>query len=287
VFAARILLETRGRDGDRLPDLGGALILMAAIGALTLGIVKGPDWGWGAPVTIVVLGAAVLGLGGFVFRCARHPAPVIELALLRVRAFAWANIAGLFFFAAFGAMLLSSVLFLTRVWHEDVLTAGLQIAPGPAAAALFAPPAGLLAARFGQRALALPGLVVYAAGAVWWLTHMGLHLDYAGDYLPGMIIGGAGVGMVIPTLASATAAALPPDRFATGSAVYGMARQIGVALGVAILGHPAPAQVLDSFRHGWDLMLGATLLALAAATAIGRGASFSAASVAEPAPAGA
>jgi MFS family permease len=171
-------------------------------------------------------------------------------------------------------MLLASVLFLTRVWHDDILTAGLQIAPGPVAAAVFAIVGGVLTGRFGQRAIAVAGGLLFAAGGLWWLTQVGIHPQYASEFLPGMLIGGAGVGLVIPTLASAAAAALPPARFATGSAVYGMSRQFGIALGVAILigvlGSPDSAHVLAAFRNGWTVMLvGAIATALAAMT-IGR-----------------
>lgn len=89
-----------------------------------------------------------------------------------------------------------------------------------------------------------------------------------------MLGGGAGVGLVIPTLANAVAASLPPARFATGSAVYGMSRQFGVALGIAILiavlGNPGPGQVLASFRSGWEVMLGCALATAVTAMTIGR-----------------
>jgi MFS family permease len=131
-------------------------------------------------------------------------------------------------------MLLSSVLFLTEVWHESVLTAGLQIAPGPAAAALCSFPGGLLGARFGQRVIGAIGALLFAAGGLWRLR-LGIQPDYAGIFLPGMIIAGGGVGLVLPSLSAAATAPLPAARFATGSGVLVMSRQIGATIGVAIL----------------------------------------------------
>jgi MFS family permease len=155
-----------------------------------------------------------------------------------------------------------------------VLRAGLQIAPGPAMAALFAVPAGLLAARVGERVTGALGGLLFAAGGVWWLTNVGTTPNYAGDFLPGMVIGGAGVGLVIPSLTSAATSSLPPDRFATGSAVLSMSRQIGVALGVAVLvsivGAPAPGEALDRFKDGYAFMTGVALAAAVAMWAIGR-----------------
>ena len=274
VFAVRILSETREPAGTPRPDLLGAGLLTASIGTLTFAIVKAADWGWASGRIIGLLAAAVVLLGAFWLRSTRHPAPIVEPALLEHRSFVFANLGALLFFMAFGAMLLSSVLFLTTVWGESVVRAGLQIAPGPAMAALFAVPAGLLAARVGERVTGAAGGLLFAAGGVWWLTHVGATPDYAGAFLPGMVIGGAGVGLVIPSLTSAATSSLPPDRFATGSAVLSMSRQIGVALGVAVLvsivGTPAPGEALDRFKDGYGFMTGVAIAAAVAMWAIGR-----------------
>jgi EmrB/QacA subfamily drug resistance transporter len=272
VFAVRILREAREPAGTPRPDLAGAALLTAAIGTLALGIVKSSDWG--AAQTIALLVAAVVLLGAFWVRSSRHPAAIVEPALLRTRSFALANLGALLFFMAFGAMLLSSVLFLTQVWHESVLRAGLEIAPGPATAALFAVPAGILAARVGERVTGAAGALLFAAGGAWWVTRIGATPDYAGSFLPGMIVGGAGVGLVIPSLTSAATSSLPPNRFATGSAVLAMSRQIGVALGVAVLvalvGTPSGADAVASFQDGYTFLTAAALAAAVAIGSIGR-----------------
>ena len=89
---------------------------------------------------------------------------MIELSLFRSRSFAVAN-AGMFAFStAFYALLLCNVLFLTQVWGYSILTAGFAVTPGPLTAALFAPVGGRLADRFGQRVVAVPGALLFAAG---------------------------------------------------------------------------------------------------------------------------
>jgi EmrB/QacA subfamily drug resistance transporter len=274
VLAARTLRESRDPAGGRFPDLAGAGMLVVAISSLTLAIVKGPDWGWGNPRIVGLAVVAAVLLAGFLRRCARHPVPVIELDLLRAPGFVAANVAGLFFWAGFGAMLLSTVLFLTRVWHEGIVTAGLQIAPGPLAAFVFAVPAPLVARRVGLRGTAAAGGLLFAAGAALRLFLVGAQPDYAASLLPSMLIGGAGVGLVIPTLANAVVVGLPAARFATGSAVYGMVRGIGTALGVAVLvallGTPGPADILSTFSRAWYLMLAAGLAASAISLTVGR-----------------
>jgi MFS family permease len=160
------------------------------------------------------------------------------------------------------------------VWHSSVLRAGLEIAPGPATAALFAVPAGLLAARVGERVTGAAGALLFAAGGAWWVSRIGATPDYAASFLPGMIVGGAGVGLVIPSLTSAATSSLPPERFATGSAVLAMSRQIGVALGVAVLvalvGTTSPADAVASFQDGYTFLTAAALAAAVAIGAIGR-----------------
>ena len=274
IAAVRVLDESRDETATRLPDLLGSAMIVAAVGSLTLAIVKGPDWGWGSTEIVGLLALSALLVPAFLARSARHPAPVIEIEMLRVRSFALANIAGVLFFAAFGAMLLGGVLWLTQVWDYSVLTAGLALAPGPLMAAIFAAPSGRLADRFGQRAVGIPGALLFAASFGWFELRMGLDRGYLADYLPGLLLGGIGVGLTIPSISSAAAASLPAARFATGSAVVGMARQIGAAIGVAILiavlGTPTGAGVLDAFQRSWTLMAIASIGVAVAFVAMGR-----------------
>lgn len=85
---------------------------------------------------------------------------------------------------------------------------------------------------------------------------VGLHADYLTEFLPGMLLTGVGVGLTMPTYLAAAASSLPPPSFASGSATINMVRQVGLAIGVAVLiavlGSPTtPVGRLDAFRHGW------------------------------------
>jgi len=271
--AGRVLVEARDERARR-PDLGGTVLLVAAIGLLSLGLVRAPDWGWGGAATIACLAAAAAGVALFALRCARHPAPVVELSMLRVRSYAMANLAGLLFTVGFAATLLGNVLFLTGVWGWSVLHAGVALAPGPVCAALTAVPAGRLAARVGQARVAAVGCLLFALSAAWCAWRMETDVVYASVLLPAWMVGGVGVGLTLAPLSSAAAASLPPARFATGTAVFTMARQVGAVLGVAVLvaliGSPAPDAVLDAFRDGWRFEALAAALGACAALAIGR-----------------
>ncbi len=136
---------------------------------------------------------------------------------------------------AFAAMLLASVLFLTGVWHEPILTAGLDDLPRPGDGRAERGPGARLGSRFGPGRVGAVGALLFALGGVWWVTHLTGAPHYAADFLPGMMIGGVGVGLMIPSLTGAVASTLAPARLATGIAVQTTGRQIGSALGFAIL----------------------------------------------------
>jgi EmrB/QacA subfamily drug resistance transporter len=233
-FGLRTLIERREENAAR-PDLVGAGALMVAISSLVVAIVKGQEWGWSSPSILALLATTAVLLPAIWWRSGRHPAPVVEQAMLRVRSFGLAVGGSVLFFAGFGAMLLTGVLFLTSVWHEDVLTAGLMLFPGPAMATAFSIPSARLGARFGYRIPGVVGAILFACGSIFFITQTGDAPRYLVEYLPGMLISGAGVGLIIPTLTGAGASSLAPEQFATGAAVLTMGRQIGAALGVAIL----------------------------------------------------
>jgi MFS family permease len=290
LLAIRILRESRDTN-VAIPDLLGAAILTLAIGALALGLVQAPTWGWSNVRTLGCLAGALLAGAVFLARCARHPAPIVDLSLLRVRSFTLANAAMLAFGAAFAAMLLSNVLFLTGVWHESALQAGFSLAPGPLMAATFAVPTGRLAGRLGQRRVAGAGCLLFAAGGLWWLWRVGAAPHYATELLPGLLLSGAGVGLTLASLSSAAVASLPPARFATGSAVLNMCRQLGAVLGVAVLvainDSANGANLLANFQAQRRFLVLAALLAGACALGMGVVRSLPSAATAESeAPAG-
>ncbi len=264
VVGARVLAERREADAQR-PDVLGALALIAAIGSLVVAIVKGQEWGWGSPAVLALLVLSVVLLPAIWLRSVRHPEPIVEPRILRVRSFALAAGASVVFFAGFGAMLLAGVLFLTTVWHEPVLRAGLMLFPGPAMATVFSVPSARLGAAVGYRIPGIVGAILFGAGSLWYIAHTGARPAYASEFLPGILIGGAGVGLVIPTLTGAGASSLPPERFATGAAVLTMGRQIGAALGVAVLVAVlgSGAASAGGFHRAWLISVAA-----AAATAL-------------------
>jgi EmrB/QacA subfamily drug resistance transporter len=274
LLAARGLLREQREAGTSYPDGLGALLLSAGVAALALAIVEGPDWGWASPRAVGALAVAAVMLPLFVLRSARHRAPIIELSLFRVRSFAVAG-AGVFVFAlGFYALLLTNVLFLTSVWGYSVLHAGVALTPGPLMAALAAPVGGRLSDRFGQRVVAVPGGLLFAAGAARLALQLGATPRYASQFLPAVLLTGAGVGLSFAGFGSAAVAELPRSRYATGSAISSTFRQLGAVLGIsgliAVLGTPGSADALASFQSVWALVALSGAVAAGTALALGR-----------------
>jgi hypothetical protein len=275
------LWRVRSRFGEirdpaaTLPDVIGGVLLAAAVALLTLGLVEGPGWGW--DVRVIGSFAAALAAGiAFIARSRRHPSPVLDLGLFRSPSFSFAVASTFLFFAGFAALLLGGVLFLTHVWHYSVLRAGLGFAPGPVMAAIFAAPGGSLTARYGPGIVGFAGGLLFAVGALLF-TGLPPHPDYVAHYLPGMLIGGAGVGLILPTFTSAAVLAVPAQRLSTGIAAETTFRQIGAALAiaawVALYGAPRPSGVMQAFDRGFVYMaacsLGAAVILLALALTTG------------------
>jgi MFS family permease len=277
IVGLRVLREIRHPETSR-PDFLGAGLLTVGVASLVGAIVKGPDWGWGSASTIAAFSLAIVIIVIVALRILRHPSPIVEPALLRVRTFSLATLASMVFFAGFAAMLLACVLFLTGPWHQQVLTAGLEIFPGPAMAAAWAIPGARLGNRFGAARVGAVGSLLFSLGGVWWIWRLGGAQHYATDFLPGMLIGGVGVGFVIPSLTGAVASTLSPERLATGIAVQTTGRQIGSALGaamlIAVLGTAHSAQ---DFGGAWKLILASSVISAGLLSMIGSPARSSAA----------
>ncbi|NGP08210.1 MFS transporter [Rhodococcus sp. 14C212] len=267
VVALRVVPDLRPVDTGARLDLAGAALLTLGIGALALGLVQGPEWGWADVRIVAAFVVAVGALLLFAHVDARHPAPLIEPSLLAVRPFSWSNVTALIFSATFAAGLLANVLWVQQVWGYSALRTGLAVAPGPLMVPLFAAVGQVLARRFTPGAIAAAGCVLWGAGAGLVLATVGPEPEYVTALLPGWLLGGVGVGLALPTILSAATAQLPPARTATGSAIVTMSRQLGTVLGisvlVAILG--AGDDAVSAFRFSWWTIAAVAVVAALAA----------------------
>jgi EmrB/QacA subfamily drug resistance transporter len=267
ILAFKVLPESRDESANSRPDMLGAVLVAVAAGSLALALVKAPSWGWASKDFFGLLVVTIVSSVGVVVRSARHDAPVVDLKLLESRSFNGAILASIAYYAGFGAFLLGMVEFLTGVWHFSAIEAGLAIAPGPLMVLPFARVVAprLTAKLGGAGRVAVIGCFVGVAAQSLWLTQMQVHAAYATHLLPVQLLGGAGVGLTIPSLIGAGTASIPPARFGTGSGVLNMARQIGTVLGVAgliaILTGLNVGDPIVAFRHGTELVIGFFALA--------------------------
>jgi EmrB/QacA subfamily drug resistance transporter len=255
----------------RIPSPVGVLLVTAAAGVSSYGVVESDRYGWLSTRTLLVLATGAITALVFVAHQRRTASPVLDLDLFGLRNFAWGNAAMVAFGVAFSAMFFGSILFLTQVWSWSVLEAGFGVAPGPALVALIAPRVGALAGRIGQRPILLTGGILYACGGLYRVVFLGSEIDYVRDYLPSMLLTGVGVAFCLPQLSSVVAQALPPNRIGIGGAALQAGRQLagtfGVAITIAFLGTPAGlADALAAFDRIWWLIvaggLATTLLVL-------------------------
>lgn len=257
LLARRRLAESRAPGRRRIPDLPGALLFAIAIAALVLGIVKGQEWGWGS-ARVLGCFAVTLAAGAVVtWRCTWHRSPIIDLSLLKVRTFSAANAMTVIGAAGFYGYTLANVLFLTGVWRYSVLEAGLALTIGPVVAVAVAGPTSRLAQRIGPRPVLVVGGLWWGGAVMWFVERVGTTPDFVGEWLPGMVLLGIGAGTLFPNLSGAAVASAPGRSFATATGMNSVARQVGAALGVAIvvaiIGAPTPtlAAAHAAFQHAW------------------------------------
>jgi MFS family permease len=169
----------------------------------------------------------------------------------------------------FFSLIFVNTQWLQTVWDYSPSRSGLAGIPGPVMAAIVAAPAGRLAQRVGHGKVVATGAVILCSGNLflsYWITDTPNYLTH---YLPVMVYTGIGVGLCISTISSSATAFLPQPKFAMGSALNNTARQIGAALGVALvssilLSSLARNDYLSGFHIAWRLTSFVILLSGAA-----------------------
>ncbi len=254
----------------RAPDLAGAALVVAAVGLLVVGITEAPTWGWGDARTLAALLAASGFAAAALLRASRHAVPAVEVALWRNRTYAAANVVSLLFGAGLYASLLLGVLFLVDVWGYSELQAGFAVTPGAVASAAVGIGIGRLRRKPSPRALVICGGLLLAATGVALALWVPSERHFLTVWLPAGLALGFGIGAVSVGVSSAAALSVEPQRFAGATGLNIAARQVGGAVGVAVLaailaGHGADAGV-EPFRDVYWMMaavsLGAALVGL-------------------------
>jgi predicted MFS family arabinose efflux permease len=232
-------------------DWTGAFLTTAGIGLLTFAIIEGPDRGWGSGLILGAFIAAFCALAAFVAWERRHEAPLIDVSLFSRAPFTVANLAGLaVFFSFIGGIVYLSAYF-QQVQGRSALGAGLAVLPIGLGFFVGAPLSGRLVGRFGVRLPMVLGLGLCGAATLGLLR---LEVDTPVSRLwwdLGAI--GLGGGLSLTPMTATAMAAVRSDRAGMASAIHNSMRQVGQALGVAVLGSLVYAGVVGGVSGGLRL----------------------------------
>lgn len=242
-MTVRHLGAARGRAEGRL-DYAGAVAFTVFAGALVYGLIESADKGWGGTGVLLPLSLAVLALLAFVLVELRTANPLLDLALLRNRSFVGLTAAALLLNGAAFAHLTYTSIWMQSVLGLSPIEAGLAVCPLALAAFVAA---GVGARVFGKSAPQLPiglGLVLIGAG-VLLMSLVSSDSSWA-TLEPGLVISGLGVGMSTPVIMSSALATVPRERVGMASGAVNTGRQLGYALGIALLGTVFANRIQDT-----------------------------------------
>jgi EmrB/QacA subfamily drug resistance transporter len=215
-------------------DLLGVALVAGSLFALVDAIIEAPDRGWTGAVTLAEFAGGLAALAVFVWWELRTRNPLIDLRVFRSRAFsAAAGSVTVVFFALFGSLFVLTQ-YLQLVLGYSPLGAGVRALPFAIATAALSPVSPLLARRFGTRVVIPAGMGLMGAGLLDLAT-AGAHTSYP-PLAIAVAIMGAGMGLVMAPASNTIMTTVPAHQAGAGSAINDTIREVGGALGVAIIG---------------------------------------------------
>jgi MFS transporter, DHA2 family, methylenomycin A resistance protein len=250
-LATRFIPVIPHSPATRRFDWTGAFLTTAGIGLLTFAIIEGPDRGWGSGLILGAFIAGFCALAAFVAWERRHEAPLIDVSLFSRAPFTVANLAGLaVFFSFIGGIVYLSAYF-QQVQGRSALGAGLAVLPIGLGFFCGAPLSGRLVGRFGVRFPMVLGLGLCGA-ATLGLLRLGVDTPVSRLWWDLGAIG-LGGGLSLTPMTATAMAAVRSERAGMASAIHNSMRQVGQALGVAVLGSLVYAGVVGGQAGGGRL----------------------------------
>ena len=258
--------ESRDTTADQRLDLPGLMTSALGLFSLTYAFIEANSNGWGSARIIGAFVVAAASLVAFVLLERHQRAPMLDLSLFRNRTFGGANAAMLFVgLAMFGTFFYVS-LYMQNVLKYSPVQAGASFLPMTILIILIAPRAGALTDRVGSRWLVGIGMTLLAV-MLFYYTTLGANETFWA-LLPGLLLGGIGMGMTMTPVTAAAMSAVSVDKAGVGSAVLNSARQVGGSLGIAVMGAivAASTDFLTGFHDA--LRVGSILCLAGAAVAV-------------------
>lgn len=234
-------------------DVAGSVLSAIAIGTIVLAVHEGPEKGWTAPLVVAGLAVGLVALVAFVVFERRHPEPLLDVHLFGDRRLASGSLTLLTMFALNFGTLLVLFPFLQVVLGWSALKSAAGILPLALAMMPLSMLAPRIVARIGSRYTMLTGALVFVVGLVALAFMSSVDGGYL-SILPGMVLLGAGLGLCMTPATAAITATLPADKQGVASALNDTTREVGGALGVALLGSVMSAGYRASIESSLDGM---------------------------------
>ena len=233
IIALAKVAESRATKASR-PDWLGFSLFTVALSSLVYGLIESNQRSFTDGLVLGCLAVAAMLLAVFVFVELRSPQPMFDMKLFKLPTFSGGSVAAFGLSASIFSMLLYLVLYLQDILGYSPLATGARLMVISGGILVTSTVAGRLTSRVPIRLLVGPGLIVVGIGL---LLMRGLDAGSAWTHLiPGMIVGGIGIGIVNPPLASTAVGVVPPQRAGMASGINSTFRQVGIATGIALLG---------------------------------------------------
>jgi EmrB/QacA subfamily drug resistance transporter len=215
-------------------DLPGALVFLAGLTALLLGLNKGADWGWGSAPTLVLLVLAALFLVAFILVEHRSPAPMLDLSLFRIPLFSTSVLSAVLNYICVYSITFLMPFYLIQGRGLNPAAAGLLLTAQPILMAITAPVSGAFSDKIGSRLPGMVGMAVLALG-LFLLSRLGATTTLAYTAVA-LAVAGVGTGTFISPNTSALMGSAPRSHQGIASGVLAAARNVGMVLGIGLAG---------------------------------------------------
>ncbi|WP_049568380.1 MFS transporter [Streptomyces sp. SBT349] len=256
VLTTLFVPESRAPRPRRLDPVGQILVIVL-LGSLTFGIIEGGHDGWSSPLLLICLAVAAAALIALLRYEPRRREPLLELRFFRSAPFSGAFAIAVAAFAGLGGFLFLNTLYLQDERGLTALEAGLHLLPMAGITLFFAPLSGFLVSHVGPRLpVLLAGVAIIAGGLL--LTHLGLDSSLA-FLFTAYVTFGIGFGLVNAPITNTAVTGMPRSQSGVAAGIASTGRQVGTALGVAVVGTVLSA---GSRTAGWWVLVGCGVLVL-------------------------